>query len=59
MADLIVVAVVLVIVGAAIAYIVKEKRRGVRCVGCPSGGICSRKREGTVGCGCGRHSDGK
>ena len=40
MADFIIVVVVLAIVGAAVSYIVKQKRRGVRCVGCPDGGTC-------------------
>lgn len=47
MADFIVVLVVAVVVGAAIAHIVKEKKRGARCVGCPDGGCsCS----GGAGC---------
>ena len=45
MTDVIVVAVVAVIVGGALAYIIRAKRRGVRCIGCSSGGCC--------GCGCG------
>lgn len=43
MADLIVVGIVLVIVGLAIAYIVKEKKKGVKCIGCPVAGQCSGK----------------
>ena len=43
MADLIVVGIVLVIVGLAIAYIVKEKKKGVKCIGCPAPGQCSGK----------------
>ena len=55
MTDLILVAVIAVIVGGAIAYIRKEKKRGVRCIGGPSGGACS----GTCGScgGCGNHTD--
>lgn len=41
MASFLVAVVVLVIVGVAVAYIRKEKKRGVRCVGCPDGGKCS------------------
>ena len=47
MADIIIVAILLVIVGAAISYIVKEKKRGVKCIGCPSAGTCGKKN-----CGC-------
>lgn len=41
MTDLILIVIIAVIVGAALYYIRKEKKRGVRCVGCPSGGTCS------------------
>lgn len=41
MADFIVAAVVVLIIGAATAYIVKEKKKGVQCIGCPSGSKCS------------------
>ena len=52
MADIIIVAILLVVVGAAIAYIVKEKKRGVKCIGCPSAGTCHKKS-----CGC--HSEAR
>ncbi len=42
MTDVIVVAVVAVIVGGALAYIIRAKRRGVRCIGCSSGGCCGQ-----------------
>lgn len=41
MASFLVAIVILGIVVAAIAYIRREKKRGVRCVGCPDGGSCS------------------
>ena len=47
MADLIIIAVVALIVGAAARYIYKEKKHGVKCIGCPAaqngtcGGSCS------------------
>lgn len=40
MADIIIAIVVLAIVGAAVTYIVNQKKKGVRCVGCPDGGTC-------------------
>ena len=48
MADLIVIAIVAVIVGAAACYIYKAKKRGVKCIGCPAA------KNGTCGgnCGC-------
>ena len=40
MADLIVVVILAVLLGSAISYIVKAKKRGVKCIGCPAGGSC-------------------
>ncbi len=40
MADVIAVIILAVLVGAAVAYIVKAKRSGVKCIGCPAGGSC-------------------
>lgn len=50
MANIIVIAVVLVMIGAAIAYIVKEKKKGVKCIGCPAAGSCSHNCSGSSGC---------
>ena len=50
MADFIIVIVLASIVGAAIIYIVKEKKRGVQCIGCPAAGECARKRNGQCNC---------
>ena len=52
MANIIVIAILLVIVGAAVSYIIKEKKRGVTCIGYPHAGQCAKKREG----GCGSHT---
>jgi len=35
-----------VIVGWAVWYIVKEKKRGTRCIGCPMAGNCSKANAG-------------
>jgi len=50
MTDWIIAVVLLIIVGAAIAYIAKEKKKGVKCIGCPDAGHCSAKN--SSGCGC-------
>ena len=42
MVDLIAVAVIIVIVAAALIYIRKEKKKGVKCIGCPSAGSCTK-----------------
>ena len=41
MINFIVGTIIVLMVGLAIAYIVKEKKRGVKCVGCPMAGTCS------------------
>lgn len=55
MADLLVIGIILLIVGVAATYIRREKKRGVKCIGCPSSGKCSGKEGHTV-CNCGCHS---
>lgn len=40
MADIIALIIIAAIVAAAVAYIVKAKRSGVKCIGCPAGGSC-------------------
>ncbi len=42
MADIISIAVIALIVGAAIYYIYKEKKKGTRCIGCPMSGNCHK-----------------
>ncbi len=44
MTDIIIIIVIVAIVGAAITKIVIEKKRGAKCIGCPSSGKSS--------CGC-------
>lgn len=42
----------LILVGAA-AYIIRAKKRGVKCVGCPSGSECGKNASACGGCsGC-------
>ena len=38
MENLIVIGILLVLVGAAVLYIRKEKKKGTRCIGCPAAG---------------------
>ncbi|HJB18924.1 MAG TPA: heavy-metal-associated domain-containing protein [Candidatus Bariatricus faecipullorum] len=40
MADVIVLIILALILGGAITYIVKAKKSGVKCIGCPAGGSC-------------------
>lgn len=53
MDNVIVILVIVAIIGAAVTYIVKEKKRGVRCVGCPDGGCACKNGAVSGGCsGC-------
>ena len=44
--EIIAVIAIVLIIGVAIAYIVKEKKRGNKCIGCPYAKECSNR------CGC-------
>lgn len=48
MVDSVLLLVIIAIVGGALIYIRKEKKRGVRCVGCPHGGNCGGKCSGSI-----------
>lgn len=52
MENYIIIAVVVLIVAAVIAYIVKAKKSGKKCIGCPDGGSCG-KESSCCSCGCG------
>lgn len=49
MENYIAVGIILVIIGAIIFYLIREKKKGVTCVGCPYAKQCSGKCSG--GCG--------
>lgn len=55
MTNFIVAAILVVIVGAAVCYVVKAKRRGAKCIGCPADCHCATKdtAEPKEDCGCG------
>lgn len=57
MTDFIVMGIVLIILGVAVAYIVKSKKSGAKCIGCPDGCSCSNKSQETSGCSCGCQSE--
>ena len=52
MANFIIIAIILIVLGAAIFYIVKEKKKGTVCIGCPHAGTCQSKSDADSGCGC-------
>lgn len=43
MENLIIIGIILIIVGIAVYYIRKEKKKGTRCIGCPSSGCHGNK----------------
>lgn len=45
MENIIAVLVLAVLIGGAAAYLVRAKRSGVKCVGCPAGGNCSSRHK--------------
>lgn len=66
MENAIIIVVLVAILGGAIVYIVRAKKNGVKCIGCPSGGSCGANKEGIscsgcsggdCGCGCGGESE--
>lgn len=58
MGNIITVGIIVAILGSAITYIVKAKKSGVHCIGCPSGSTCGghcsteSKESTTTTCGC-------
>ncbi|MBQ9983410.1 MAG: FeoB-associated Cys-rich membrane protein [Lachnospiraceae bacterium] len=50
MADFIIIAILILIIGAAVAYIVKVKKAGNKCIGCPVEGACPHMVNGTCSC---------
>lgn len=45
MTDIIIIAVMVLIVGAAVLYIYKAKKSGKKCIGCPYSGNCCDKNK--------------
>ena len=53
MTDFIIGAIVAVVLIAAGLYIVKAKRRGIKCIGCPTAGSCAvQGKHEHCHCGC-------
>ena len=48
MANFIVILVIVLVVGAAMAYIIKAKKSGQKCIGCPHSSTCGKTK--THGC---------
>ena len=40
MADIIVIIILVLLIGSSAAYMIRAKKNGVKCIGCPAGGSC-------------------
>lgn len=58
MGNAVVLLILAVIIGAAVAYIVKAKKSGVKCIGCSAGGSCACGDGSGSACSCGCSSCG-
>lgn len=54
MTDIIIVAIILVILAGAACYVIKAKKSGKKCIGCPDSGSCPSAKNGCCSCGCQR-----
>lgn len=57
--NIIVIAILVVLIGGAVWYIIKAKKSGARCIGCSAGGNCSCGSKESSGCGCGCGGEGE
>ena len=46
--DYIVLGIIVIVLAAIIIYLVKQKKKGVKCIGCPYGGKCSSCNGGSA-----------
>ena len=54
MKDVLIVLAVLVVMALALGYVIREKKKGKKCIGCPTGGNCS-SCAGKDGCNVGKY----
>ena len=52
MVDVLIILVIAGILGLAVGYLYRAKKRGVQCVGCPDAKSCSGKCGSCSGCKC-------
>ncbi|MBQ8894817.1 MAG: FeoB-associated Cys-rich membrane protein [Clostridia bacterium] len=50
MENVIIIAILVLIVGAAIWYVIRAKKSGKKCIGCPDSGCSSEKCSCCCGC---------
>lgn len=52
MENFLIIVILAIVLGAAIAYIVKSKKSGAQCIGCPAGGNCAKHKAEKTGGAC-------
>lgn len=58
MVNIIAVIIIAVCIAAAVTYIIRAKKKGVKCIGCSAGGCCSGSDHKHGGeCCCGSQAD--
>lgn len=46
MTDMIIIIVLVIILGGALAVMRKEKSKGINCIGCPDAAVCEMRKKG-------------
>ena len=57
MGDIIPIILIALIIGGAVFYIIKAKKSGRKCIGCPDSATCSKNKNGK--CCCCSHNENK
>lgn len=52
--DILIIAVLALIIGSVVFYIHRARKKGAKCIGCPSGSQCSGHCSGCSSCNCGK-----
>jgi len=53
--DFIVIGIIVLIIGSALAYIIKAKKSGKACIGCPDSASCHKRQKDGARPSCGGH----
>ncbi len=51
MKDLIIIGIIIVIIALALIYVIRQKKQGIKCIGCPYAKDCAQK-SADGGCSC-------
>ena len=57
MIDYIIIGILIAIAAAIVFFLVRQKKQGVACVGCPHGKQCGKAKGKSCSCGGGCHGD--